>query len=54
MRVFDDTNTWSLIRPGYESSERSAHLVRRWGLTRESVPGQRIGDEEVFRGRRFG
>jgi hypothetical protein len=38
-RVLDDTNTWSLIRPGHESSVRSEQLIRRWGLTRESAPG---------------
>jgi hypothetical protein len=54
MCVLDGTNTWSLIRPGYESSVRSAQLIRRWGLPREYDPGQRIGDEEVLRGRRFG
>ena len=54
MRVLDGANTWSLIRPGYDSSVRSAQLIRRWGMPRESVPGQRIGDEEVLKGRRFG
>ncbi len=39
MRVLDDANTWSLIRPGTESSTRSAQLIRRWGLLRESAPG---------------
>ncbi len=34
MRVLDDVNTWSLIRPGHESSARSAQLIRRWGLLR--------------------
>jgi hypothetical protein len=54
VRVLDGANTWSLTRPGYESSARSAQLVRRWGLPRESAPGRRIGDEEVLKGRRFG
>ena len=39
MRVLDDTNTWSLIRPGHESSTWSVQFIRRWGLVRESVPG---------------
>jgi hypothetical protein len=39
MRVLDGANTWSLIRPGYESSARSAQLIRRWGMFRESAPG---------------
>jgi hypothetical protein len=39
IRVLDDANTWSLIRPGHESSVRSANLIRRWGLPRESAPG---------------
>jgi hypothetical protein len=43
-----------LIRPGYESSTRSVQLIRRWGLPRESAPGQGIGDEEVLRGSHFG
>ncbi len=36
MRVLDGTNT---CRPGHESSTRSAQLISRWGLLRESVPG---------------
>ncbi len=28
--VLDGANTWSLIRPGHESSVRSAQLIRRW------------------------
>jgi hypothetical protein len=39
MCVLDGANTWSLIRPGTESSTRSAQLIRRWGLLRESAPG---------------
>jgi hypothetical protein len=39
MCVLDGANTWSLIRPGHESSARSAQLIRRWGLLRESAPG---------------
>ncbi len=39
MRVLDDVKTWSLIRPGHESSVRSAQLIRRWGLFRKSAPG---------------
>ncbi len=39
MRVLDGANTWSLIRPGHESSARSAQFIRRWGLLRESAPG---------------
>jgi len=39
MRVLDDANTWSFIRPGHESSTRSAQLIRRGGLFRESAPG---------------
>jgi hypothetical protein len=39
MRVLDDANTWSFIHPGHESSVRSAQLIRRWGLLRESAPG---------------
>jgi hypothetical protein len=54
MCVLDDANTWSLVRPGYESSPRSMQLVRRWGLPMESATGHRIGDEEVLRGSRFG
>ncbi len=53
MGVLNGVNTWSLIRPGYESSVRSSQLVRRWGLPRESAPGHRIGDEEVLRGSRL-
>ncbi len=30
MCVLDGTNTWSLIRPGHESSVRSTQLIRRW------------------------
>jgi hypothetical protein len=52
--VLDGANTWSLIRPGYESSVRSTQLIRRWGMTRESVPRQHIGDEEVLKGSRLG
>jgi hypothetical protein len=50
MRVLDGSNTWSLIRPGYESSPRSVQLVRRWGIHRESVPSPHIGDEKVLGG----
>jgi hypothetical protein len=39
MRVLDGEKTWSLIRPGHESSVRSTQLIRRWGLLRESAPG---------------
>jgi hypothetical protein len=39
MSVLDDSNTWSLIRPGHESSTMSTQLIRRWGLPRESTPG---------------
>jgi hypothetical protein len=39
MSVLDGANTWSLIRPGQESSTRSAQMIRRWGLPRESAPG---------------
>jgi hypothetical protein len=39
MRVLDGANTWSLIRPGHESSVRSAQLIRRWDVLRESAPG---------------
>jgi hypothetical protein len=39
MRVLDDSNTWSFIRPGTESSVRSAQLIRRWGMRREFAPG---------------
>jgi hypothetical protein len=39
IRVLDDENTWSLIRPGHESSVRSSQLIRRWGLLKESTPG---------------
>jgi hypothetical protein len=28
-----------LFVPGHESSVRSAQLIRRWGLLRESAPG---------------
>ncbi len=53
MSVLDGENTWSLIRPGHQSSTRSGQLIRRWGLIRESVLGQHIGDEEVLMGRHF-
>jgi hypothetical protein len=46
MYDLDVANTWSFIRPGYESSPRSEQLVRRWGIPRESVPGQCIGNED--------
>jgi hypothetical protein len=39
MSVLDGANKWSLIRPRHESSARSAQLIRRWGLLRESAPG---------------
>ena len=39
MCVLDGANTWSLIRPGHESSVGSAQFIRRWGLLRESAPG---------------
>ncbi len=39
MRVLDGVNTWSLIRPGHESSVGSTQLIRRWGLFRGSAPG---------------
>jgi hypothetical protein len=39
MRVLDGADTWSLIRPGHESSVGSAQLIRRWGLFRGSAPG---------------
>ena len=39
MCVLDGANTWSLIRPGHESSTRYAQIIRRWGLLRESAPG---------------
>jgi hypothetical protein len=39
MRVLDGANAWLLIRPGDESSARSAQFIRRWGLLRESAPG---------------
>ena len=51
MCVLDGTNTLSLIRPGHECTVRSAQFIRRWGLFRESVPGQSIGDEKVLTGR---
>jgi hypothetical protein len=40
MRVLDGANTWFLILPGHESSRSSAQLIRRWGLFRESAPGE--------------
>jgi hypothetical protein len=54
IRVLDDANrdTRSLIRPGDESSEGSAQLIRRLGLLRESAPGSTHCDEEVLMGRR--
>jgi hypothetical protein len=53
MRVLEGANTWSLIRPGHESSVRSAQLIHRWGMLRESVPGSSYWwwgslDEETF------
>ena len=39
--------------PGHESSVRSAQLIRRWGLPRESAPWSGTGDGEVLMGRRF-
>ena len=39
--------------PGRESSVRSAQLIRRWGLPRESAPWSGTGDGEVLMGRRF-
>jgi hypothetical protein len=51
MCVLDGTNTLSLIRPGHECTVRSSQFIRRWGLFRESVPGQSIGDEKVLTGR---
>ena len=54
MRVLDGVNTWSLIRPGHESSPRSAQFIRRWGLLRNLPLGQSIGDEEVLMGSLFG
>ncbi len=44
MCVLDDTNTWSLSRPGHESSVRSVQLIRRWVFLRGS------GGEETFQG----
>jgi hypothetical protein len=49
MRVLDGANTWSLIRPGHESSTRSAQLIRRWGLLRESARGKRKRQGTVSR-----
>ncbi len=34
IRVLDGVNTWSLIRPGHESSVGSAQLIRIWELLR--------------------
>jgi hypothetical protein len=39
MCVLDDTNTRSFIRPGHESSVRSAQFIPRWELIRESDTG---------------
>jgi hypothetical protein len=39
--------------PEHESSVRSAQLIRRWGLPRESAPWSDTGDGEVLMGRRF-
>jgi hypothetical protein len=39
--------------PGLESSVRSAQLIRRWGLPRESAPWSGTGDGEVLMGRCF-
>ena len=36
--------------PGRESSVRSAQLIRRWGLPRESAPWSGTGDGEVLMG----
>ena len=45
-RVLDGTNTRSRIRPGHESSEGSAQLIRRWGLLMDLSLGQRTGEEK--------
>jgi hypothetical protein len=39
MRVLTVLTRRHFIRPGHESSARSAQFIRRWGLLRESVPG---------------
>jgi hypothetical protein len=52
-RGLDDANTLSLIRPGLESSVRSAQLICRWSLPRESAPWSGTGDGEVLMGRSF-
>ncbi len=55
--VFLTTQTRGrLFVPGHESSTRSAQLIRRWGLVRESVPGSAHWwwgglDGEAFLGR---
>ncbi len=51
MCVLDVANTWSLIRPGHESSVRSGFVD--WDWPGNLLLGQCIGDEEVLMGRRF-
>jgi hypothetical protein len=54
MCVLDAANTWSLIRPGHESSVRSAQTFADGGCSGNLPLGKSIGDEEVLMGRRFG
>jgi hypothetical protein len=39
LRVLDDVNVQTLIRPGHESSTGSVQLIRRWGPIMGSILG---------------
>jgi hypothetical protein len=55
MCVLDGDNTWSFIRPGHTYPLRGPCSSFVDGGCSGNLPlGQRIGDQEVLMGRRFG